>query len=83
MPELLKVNLIRSIANQYHKLQVQCNAVQVARQSYNNCGAVVIENFMANVTGNRINGQEEVVKWHSILLEEWLLLGEDALGLNY
>lgn len=42
-------------------------------QKFNNCGPEVIENFMLQMTGSRIMPQEDVLPFHSQLIEKSLL----------
>lgn len=47
--------------------------VTVEQQKFNNCGPETIENMILLSTGNRINPQEDVVTFHSQLIEDNLL----------
>lgn len=85
IPETLEKALIAELSTKGY--EVSFEQIEVEHQMANNCGPEVIENFIWYLTGKRLP-QEEVVKYHSKLVEKALLSAnecedeEDILGIS-
>lgn len=83
LPQGLQAELQEAISEYGYNPAIEQQDVE--QQQANNCGVEVIENFMLHVSGYRLP-QEKALKFHSQLLEEYLLsedsitaLGQDSI----
>lgn len=67
--------LLSALSSKTNKLELESKISQiiVEQQKFNNCGPEVIENFILLLTGDRIDDQEDVIPYHSKLVENALL----------
>ena len=68
-------NLLLALESKNNELHsnIKISQVIVEQQEFNNCGPEAIENMVLLLTGDRINPQEDVVPFHSQLIEDNLL----------
>lgn len=73
IPELLKEQLMLSLAASNPESAVTIIDADLEVQKYNNCGPEVIENFVSHVTGHRAS-QDDAIELHSELFENAVTL---------
>ena len=84
IPNLLKDKILLAFSAAYSWYYINILEPELEIQKYNNCGAEVIENFTAFITGERIISQENALIIHSLLLEDHMnILGSTDNGEIY
>ena len=73
----IPAQLLVTLKSKAKELELPSKISQIIteEQQFNNCGPEVIENFILQLTGGRVIPQEDVVPFHSQLIEKSLLGG--------